>query len=180
VSQVKSEEILRYYNDFYRNRRLLRREPLIAGQDYYWDYECSRIHLSLLAYLKSLKPKKTLEIGLGEGFFGSKVSEQMENEEMSYVGIDFSTEGVRIANERIKKKDFYFLTANGLHLPFKSCQFDVVVCSEVIEHVTKKRSLLVEMNRVLRPQGYLILTTPNLSSLMNRDIFKDREPSQAV
>lgn len=172
MSQVKSEKILRYYNAFYRNTRWLKKtEPLIVGQDYGWDYECSRITLALLAYLKNLKPEKTLEIGIGEGLFASKVSEQRKTEEMSYIGIDFSTEGVRIANRRIKKKDFHFLTADGLHLPFKSCQFDIVVCSEVVEHVTEKRSLLVETKRILKPYGHLILTTPNLRSLIKRDIM---------
>lgn len=171
MTQVKSEKILRYYNDFYRNRRLQKKDPLVADQDYVWDYECSYLHLPLLAYLKNLKTEKTLEIGLGEGLFASRVSGQRENEETSYIGIDFSREGVKIANEKIKKKDFYFLTADGLHLPFKSCQFDVVVCSEVVEHVTEKRRLLMEINRVLKLPGYLILTTPNLSSLVNVDIF---------
>lgn len=163
MSQVKSEKVLRYYNDYYRKRWLKKIEPSIVG----WDYEYSRVHWALLTYLRDLKPEKTLEVGVGEGLFALKVSEQRRNMEMSYVGIDLSVEGVRIATEKIGKKDFYFLTADGLHLPFKSRQFDMVVCSEVVEHVTGKRSLLVEINRILKPHGHLILTTPNRISLMH-------------
>lgn len=41
-------------------------------------------------------------------------------------------------------------------------QFDIVTCSEVIEHIIDDVSLMVNLARLLRPGGYLLLTAPNL------------------
>ena len=46
-------------------------------------------------------------------------------------------------------------------LPFKSNIFDKVILADVIEHVLDERQALAEINRVLKQQGMLILTTPN-------------------
>ena len=47
----------------------------------------------------------------------------------------------------------------GLNYPDES--FDVVFCSEVIEHMTSPAELVAEMKRVLKPGGELVLSTPN-------------------
>jgi 2-polyprenyl-3-methyl-5-hydroxy-6-metoxy-1,4-benzoquinol methylase len=48
---------------------------------------------------------------------------------------------------------------NGLEYP--DAKFDIVFCSEVIEHMTSPEVLVREMNRVLKPTGRLVLSTPN-------------------
>jgi SAM-dependent methyltransferase len=53
--------------------------------------------------------------------------------------------------------------------PYPGAHFDVVVCAEVIEHLTFCPSwMLYEVHRVLRPEGTLILTTPNAMRLFYR------------
>lgn len=52
--------------------------------------------------------------------------------------------------------------SNAMVLPFASGSFDVVLCTEVMEHVPNPARLLSEVNRVLRPGGHLVLTTPFL------------------
>ena len=102
-----------------------------------WNYEKQRIHLVLLAYLKKPIPKRILEVGIGKGDLASKVSKQLKNQETSYAGIDTSKEGVRIAGEKIEKQNF---------------------------HIEKEKALL-EISRVLKVGGQLLLTTPNPKSL---------------
>jgi 2-polyprenyl-3-methyl-5-hydroxy-6-metoxy-1,4-benzoquinol methylase len=46
-------------------------------------------------------------------------------------------------------------------VPFASASFDLVWCSEVLEHLADPRAALAELRRVLRPGGVLLLTTPN-------------------
>jgi 2-polyprenyl-3-methyl-5-hydroxy-6-metoxy-1,4-benzoquinol methylase len=58
-------------------------------------------------------------------------------------------------------KSMRFAQCNACDLPFTARSFDIVVCTEVIEHVDDSARLVSEINRVLRPDGWLYLTTPN-------------------
>jgi SAM-dependent methyltransferase len=49
--------------------------------------------------------------------------------------------------------------------------FDAVCCLEVIEHVENPWNLLREIYSVVRPGGYLLLSTPNITSFLSRGIF---------
>jgi len=60
------------------------------------------------------------------------------------------------------------LLAESTQIPSIDDQFDVVICTELIEHVVETRTLLEAFNRVLKTGGRLIITTPNLVSLWNR------------
>jgi SAM-dependent methyltransferase len=53
-------------------------------------------------------------------------------------------------------------------LPVADASADVVLCQEGIEHVPDQLHLLAELNRVLKPGGLLILTTPSLSHMRAR------------
>jgi SAM-dependent methyltransferase len=53
-------------------------------------------------------------------------------------------------------------------LPLDDESVDIVICQEGIEHIPNHLALLREFNRVLKPGGRLILTTPNLSHLRAR------------
>jgi SAM-dependent methyltransferase len=58
-----------------------------------------------------------------------------------------------------------YATADAMQLPFRSCCFDLVVCSSLIEHVPTPRLLLGETSRVLRKGGFLYLSFPPFYSL---------------
>ena len=53
-------------------------------------------------------------------------------------------------------------------LPFDDDYFDLIILSEVIEHLLNPDNALKEAYRVLKSGGIFIITTPNLSSWMNR------------
>ena len=53
-------------------------------------------------------------------------------------------------------------------LPFAAASFDFVICQEGIEHMPNQLHLFQELNRVLRPGGRAIITTPNYSNLRSR------------
>ena len=61
-----------------------------------------------------------------------------------------------------------FQDLNSDRLPFQDNYFDLVLLSEVIEHLVNPDNALKEAHRVLKSNGILIVTTPNLSSWMNR------------
>jgi len=52
-----------------------------------------------------------------------------------------------------------------LRLPLEVDSFQVVICTEVMEHLRFATALLDELHRVLSPGGYLFLSVPNITSL---------------
>lgn len=53
-------------------------------------------------------------------------------------------------------------------LPFDNNTVDVVVCIDGIEHISKQFDFAKEVNRILKPGGYFIISTPNISALHSR------------
>jgi len=81
----------------------------------------------------------------------------------SVTSIDFSRSGIEFATDNYGEHARFVLAnprSPSLGLPEDS-EFDVVVCSEVIEHVVEHVALLVQIARFLRPGGWCMLTTPN-------------------
>ncbi len=92
-----------------------------------------------------------LEIGIGRGRLSGKV----KNLGKDIIGIDINLEFVKYCKKRHKAIDF--LNANVVFLPFYNHSFDCVLCIETFMHLPEPQKSLQEMDRVLRPNGYLIL-----------------------
>jgi 2-polyprenyl-3-methyl-5-hydroxy-6-metoxy-1,4-benzoquinol methylase len=101
-------------------------------------------------------PKKILEVGCG---MGDLVGELPNHE--SFTGIDLSEEGVAIAKRRFPEANFF--AASILEHDFGTEKYDLVVSTEVLEHVPREEKLpfLERISDVLVEGGHLILTTPN-------------------
>ena len=60
----------------------------------------------------------------------------------------------------IRPNEHVQILADAYRLPFGEGAFDVVLCTEVLEHLHTPAAALAEMYRVLKPDGKLLLTTP--------------------
>jgi SAM-dependent methyltransferase len=74
-------------------------------------------------------------------------------------GCDLSSEAIEIARRRYPNIDFRVAPWDGL--PFAANSFDVVLAFELIEHIARPSVFIREAQRLLRPGGFLVLTTPN-------------------
>lgn len=92
--------------------------------------------------------KKILDVGCGIKPY------EVLFKNSKYIGIDI--EGGGHKNE-YKKADKYF---DGKNIPFGDNFFDLVICTQVIEHTLEYEYLLKEIYRVLKNKGTLILTAP--------------------
>lgn len=72
------------------------------------------------------------------------------------VGADIELDALRTA-----KTIAPVVAADGAGLPFPSATFDAVTTFETLEHLEHRAAFLAEVERVLRPGGALILSTPN-------------------
>lgn len=104
---------------------------------------------------KDLQNKKFLEVGCGLGYFSNKASKLGAK----VTGIDIGPKLVAM-NKKLTPSG-QFLVSSASKLPFKDNTFDIVLSTEVIEHVDKQKEALKEMTRVLKKGGVLVITTPN-------------------
>ncbi len=101
--------------------------------------------------------KEVLDAGCGVGY-GAKIL--TEAGAARVIGLDIAAEAVQDAIIRAGGVG-EFVVGDLEQLPFMPCSFDVVVCFEVIEHVHRRELALDELRRVLRPEGVLIVSSPN-------------------
>ncbi|MBW2045844.1 MAG: class I SAM-dependent methyltransferase [Deltaproteobacteria bacterium] len=107
-------------------------------------------------FIQSLnKDIKILDIGCGEGW-GSIVLA-----EFNVWAMDISFKSIRRAIRNNYNSKIIYSVMSTEHLGYRNNIFDVVCCFEVIEHLDCPDCLLKEIKRVLKPNGILLLSTPN-------------------
>lgn len=108
-----------------------------------------------------------LDVGCGNGFFLQQLDERLRRD-YRYHGVDYSPYQVECAASRP-----YEVRLGNLEegIPHDAATFDVVYAGEVIEHLYNPDHLIAECRRVLRPDGLLVLSTPNLHAWFNRVLF---------
>lgn len=120
-------------------------------------------HPFLSALFPDLKNKKILDIGCGKGMVGYLIRTQRDLTNSTLIGMDISESFLSFT----KKHNIYDKLIKGnitKKLPFKKNSIDIVICSEVIEHMNKEtgEKLLNEINRIIAKDGRVIITTPNV------------------
>jgi SAM-dependent methyltransferase len=110
--------------------------------------------------LEGRPPGLLLDVGCYDGQFISRVVDGG-----AIIGMDVSHTALRAASARGVMGVRAQIEAA---VPFASESFATVVAAEVIEHVFDTQAVLNELGRVLRPGGWLALTTPNLVALSGR------------
>ena len=115
-----------------------------------------------------VKDKVVLDIGSGVGY-GAKI---LAEKASAVVAVDLSEEAVRYANEEYAGDNIEMVVGDGHGLPLASNSVDVVVSFELIEHLQGQQAHLHEVNRVLKPNGLTVISTPNR-------IFYSQESNQA-
>ena len=110
------------------------------------------------------KTIKLLDIGSGYGNLDLDVA---KINSIKVIGTDISCGKTMVALGEAKAQDLdcEFVVCDAEKLPFLKDSFDIVVCSEVIEHVLRPRKLIDEIRYVLKSEGFIILTTPNAHAI---------------
>ena len=102
--------------------------------------------------------KRTLDAACGEGYGASMLASTASSVE----GVDISPEAIEHARQRYDgQQNVNFQVADCTKLPFDDDEFDRVVSFETLEHLAGHDELLAEFRRVLKPDGCLILSSPD-------------------
>ena len=141
-------------------------QPTLELQKQYWRYWNSRTGYpsgyalrrgdKILAFLKYLHLQRPtiLDMGCGMGWFANQLTKYGPT-----TGIDLSEDAIAQARSRFPEATFQ--AGNVFEMDLHEGYFDVIVSQEVIAHVTDQKAYLDRAVRLLKPRGYLIITTVN-------------------
>lgn len=114
---------------------------------------------------KYMHPGNVLDVGCDMGF---SLEAALERKWEPY-GVELSEYSSNIAKKKFGKAVFSG-TLEEAH--FQSDYFDAITMSDLIEHVPNPNELLQEVKRILKPNGLLAITTPDIASLSSKIMRK--------
>jgi len=138
-----------FANDTYENVSFAR------FSQYWW----SNRFYAILARRYGTRYTPLLEIGCGLGHLVGQLEADFEIR-----GIDVNSWALKQAKQEFPIIPFSLASAE--ELPFTSGVFGVIIIKHVVEHLSRPEQAIRELGRILAPGGVLILSTPNLDSLL--------------
>ena len=132
-----------------------------AGRDDYWrKMAAPRLRVRvLLGWLDSLNPASAVDLGCGGGVLLREIRDH--HPEVRLAGIDLSTEQIEQNRRALPWAEWYVANLDSsadFPAPVKSA-FDVVIASEVIEHLDHPDRFLTNAAAVAARRGHLLLST---------------------
>ncbi|MEK7522816.1 MAG: methyltransferase domain-containing protein [Patescibacteria group bacterium] len=127
---------------------------------------------TLLQIVGDLKPETILDAGCGEGFTLARLQSNKIGSRLE--GIEYSLEAISLGKKMypsisIKQGDIYAL-------PYNDNSFDLVICSEVLEHLEHPEKALTEVIRVSKK--YCLLSVPNEPFFMISNFLRGKNLSR--
>ncbi|MBX2832175.1 MAG: class I SAM-dependent methyltransferase [Rhodospirillales bacterium] len=125
-------------------------------EQYHWWFRARRELFADIVRqkLKDVRAAKVLDIGLSSGA-NMEMLQDMGIGEIH--GVDFSDEAVQFCSARGLKN---VRKGSVTELPFEENSFDLVLATDIIEHVDDHKTAIAEIKRVLKPSGIALLTVP--------------------
>lgn len=130
------------------------KEPMISAFNHYID----------LINNLGISSGKLLDIGAATGFFMSIAKKRGFN----VVGVELSDFAARKGREN----GLDIVTGDLLNTNFEGESFDVVTMFDVLEHVPDPKKLISEVSRILKPNGLIIVNTPDAESMWAKVLGK--------
>jgi len=139
----------------------LANHALSCGTDFYWR-KCAADMVA------SWRPGKIVDLATGTGDLALAVQKKLPDAEVT--GVDFLPEMLELARRKGVRKT---ILADAMKLPFPDASFDCVTIAFGLRNMENWKDALVEMSRVLRPDGRLLVlefSLPTVSIL--RSIYR--------
>lgn len=102
-----------------------------------------------ISFMDGVKNAQILDIGCGDRQYEKHIDATN-----NYVGLDVEVSGRK---EEDKIADIYY---DGVNIPFQDSSIDIIICTQVLEHVQNPEGLVDEMYRVLKKDGLMYITVP--------------------
>lgn len=115
---------------------------------------------------------KVLEIGCNVGINFFMLNDLFHDAgEIDFYGVDISPNAIKDARkeaEKLSLKNCFFVEGDAEKLKYDDNSFDIVICTEVLEHLPHPEVALKEIHRVLKWGGVAIITTPNRDNIFKK------------
>lgn len=106
---------------------------------------------------KPLNELSVLNVGGSAGIIDEYLSRYFSQ----VVGIDIDERAIFHAKENFRQDGLLFEIGDAMNLKYENGSFDVVICSQVYEHVSDAGKMMSEIYRVLKPQGVVYFAAGN-------------------
>jgi 2-polyprenyl-3-methyl-5-hydroxy-6-metoxy-1,4-benzoquinol methylase len=103
---------------------------------------------------RDLTGLRTLDLGCGSGWFSQRALERGAH----VISLDISPSLARMTRNRTQAST---VAADAARVPFASGSFDLIISSEMLEHLERPEWGIQEIGRLVTPGGVVVLTTPN-------------------
>jgi len=115
-------------------------------------------HIHRYAWVATLcQGKDVLDIACGEGYGSALLADSAK----SVVGVDISEAAVAHARGTYAKPNLQYQVGSAAAIPMPDACVDIAVSFETVEHLTQQTGMLSDLRRVLKPNGLLIISSPN-------------------
>lgn len=104
-----------------------------------------------------------VDLGCGGGYITKRLYDQKR---CRVIGVDFSHEAISLASQNCIGRPIEFLENSASKIDLADKTADIIVCFGVIEHIDNFADAFHEIERILKPQGYLYITSSNKNSFM--------------
>lgn len=127
------------------------------------------VRLRARKIIKNIPPKtkEMLDAGCGSGIYSFSLSNKFQHIE----AIDIENKKISYAKKINPFSNISFKQRDLTNLKYKNNKFDLVICSDVLEHTKEDKKAFSEIARVLKKGGTLLLTLP-YNSKKNKKVYK--------
>jgi O-antigen biosynthesis protein len=102
--------------------------------------------------------QRVLDVGCSSGYLAKRLQE----EGATVVGLDVDPRAAELAGPYCEA--VHIGDVETMELPFAPASFDAVLCGDVVEHLRDPQAFLTRIRPLLRPDGRLALSTPNIAN----------------
>ncbi|MDA2918275.1 class I SAM-dependent methyltransferase [Desulfobacterota bacterium AH_259_B03_O07] len=164
-----------FYENYWKKRVHTGRLHILENM---WIPPRIKIAISLIEDSYEGQSLFCLDVGCGEGTFG-KLMKARFGEKCFLFGIDISETALKYAKKYYQQVSQFDIESSDISKLFPSHKFDYLICLETLEHLFRPESVLKQFTKLLKIDGYLIASFPNIAWWKFRiDLLKGNFPQE--